>query len=128
MSEAKEKGSLEELQVWQRAMDLVDQVYGLTRTWPREEVFGLTNQVRRASVSIASNIAEGHGRKSDGDFLRFLSIAYGSLMEVKTQLQIGLRQAFSRENEVVPVLIALDEVARMLNGLRRAIEGRKSKQ
>jgi four helix bundle protein len=84
-----DKGSLEEIVVWQRAMDLVDEVYRVTRNWPREEVFGLTNQLRRAAVSVPSNIAEGQGRRIDGDFLRFLAIALGSLMEVKTQVHIG---------------------------------------
>jgi four helix bundle protein len=122
-----DKGSLEELVVWQRAMDLVDAVYRHTSNWPRDEMFGLTNQVRRASVSVPSNIAEGHGRKQDGDFVRFLAIAYGSLMEVKTQLLIGQRQKFSSSDDTSPVLAVVDEVAKMLNGLRKAIQARKNK-
>jgi four helix bundle protein len=122
---AAEKGSLEELVAWQRAMDLVDSVYKLTKRWPREEVFGLTNQVRRAAVSVPSNIAEGHGRKQDGDFGRFLSIAYGSLMEVKTQLLIAVRQKFCEQAEAAVTLASVDEVARLLNGLRKSIKGRR---
>ncbi|MBZ0136460.1 MAG: four helix bundle protein [Planctomycetes bacterium] len=106
-------------------MDLVDAVYRHTARWPKEEVFGLTNQVRRASVSVSSNIAEEHGRKQAGDFVRFLSIAYGSLMEVKTQLLIGQRQSFSGKEATRALLAVLDEVARMLNGLRKAIQARK---
>ena len=125
MESLPEKGSLEELLVWHRAMELVDGVYKHTRNWPKAEVFGLTNQVRRAAVSVPSNIAEGHGRKQDGDFVRFLSIAYGSLMEVKTQLLIGVRQGFSGESETQAVLRVVDEVAKMLNALRKAVQRRK---
>lgn len=107
-------------------MDLVDLVYNVSRNWPREEVFGLTNQIRRAAVSVPSNIAEGHGRKQDCDFVRFLSIAYGSLMEVKTQLLIAVRQRFCTNQDAVPAMTSIDEVARILNGLRKAIKGRKS--
>lgn len=125
MEDKPEKGSLEELLVWNRALDLVDSVYQHTRSWPREEVYGLTNQVRRAAVSVPSNIAEGHGRRRDGDFARFLSIAYGSLMEVKTQLLIGLRQQFSSDEQTQAVMAMLNEVAKLLNGLRKAVEARK---
>jgi four helix bundle protein len=125
MEDKPEKGSLEELLVWNRALDLVDSVYQHTRSWPREEVYGLINQVRRAAVSVPSNIAEGHGRKRDGDFARFLSIAYGSLMEVKTQLLIGLRQQFSSDEQTQAVMAMLNEVAKLLNGLRKAVEARK---
>jgi four helix bundle protein len=114
-----EKGLLEELVAWRKAMDLVDLVHALSRTWPREEQFGLTNQVRRAAVSVPSNIAEGHGRKQDGDFGRFLSIAYGSLMEVKTQLLVAVRQGFGAKEATAPALTSVDEVARLLNGLAR---------
>jgi len=81
----------QELIVWQKAMDLVIAVYQQTREFPREELYGLTNQLRRASVSIPSNIAEGQGRNTTGDFRQFLSIAYGSLQEVETQLLISGR-------------------------------------
>jgi four helix bundle protein len=123
---AAEKGSLEELVAWQRAMDLVDSVYKLSKHWPREEVFGLTNQIRRAVVSVPSNVAEGHGRKQDGDFGRFLSIADGSLMEVKTQLLIAVRQHFCPQAEADPTVVLIDEVARLINGLRKSIKGRRA--
>lgn len=119
------KGSLEALQVWQRSLDMVDQVYAVTRNWPKEEVFGLTNQVRRAAVSVASNIAEGQGRRNSGDFVRFLAIAAGSLMEVKTQLIIGQRQKFLQPAHATPILDAIEEIARMLAGLRKSIEQTK---
>src|ERR1041385_1021104 len=82
----------QELIVWQRAMDLVEEVYRISRGFPREEVYGLTSQIRRASVSIPSNIAEGQGRRTTPDFVKHLSIAYGSLREVETQALIAHRQ------------------------------------
>jgi four helix bundle protein len=112
----------EELVAWNKAMDLVDAVYTLTEAWPRREMFGLTNQARRSAVSVPSNIAEGQGRKSDGDFVRFLSIAYGSLMELRTQLLIGQRRSFSTDTDVEQVLSSLDEVGRIINGLKRSIK------
>lgn len=117
----------EELLAWQRAMDLVDLVYVCTEHWPDREKFGLTNQIRRASVSVPSNIAEGQGRKNDGDFARFLAIAYGSFMEVRTQLLFAVRRGFSDEVEVATVLVTLDEAARLINGLKRSLAGRKTR-
>jgi len=84
-----------ELIVWQKAMDLVTEIYKITATFPSEERFGLSSQARRAAVSIPSNIAEGHGRKTSGAYLNYLSIAYGSLMELETQLQIALSEKCS---------------------------------
>jgi four helix bundle protein len=118
---SRERYSFEDLKVWQRSMDLVDAAYELTESWPRREMFGLTNQLRRASVSVASNIAEGQGRKSRKDFLRFLDIAYGSLMEARTQLMIGSRREFSSIEQTNPVLSMTDEIGRMLNGLKRSL-------
>jgi four helix bundle protein len=77
--------------VWQRAMELAASVYELTKTFPKEEIYGLTSQLRRASVSIASNIAEGRGRGTDGEFRQFLNIAQGSTYEVQTQLLLVKR-------------------------------------
>ena len=83
--------SYRDLVVWQRAMELAQAVYELTGTWPREEIYGLTSQVRRAAVSVPSNIAEGQGRASTKEFLNYLSIAYGSLMECETQALLAER-------------------------------------
>jgi four helix bundle protein len=77
----------QELIAWQKAMDLVVETYAISRSFPREEIYALTNQIRRAAVSIPSNIAEGQGRRTTADFLRHLSISYGSLREVETQTQ-----------------------------------------
>ena len=84
----------EKLDVWQLAIEFSDQIYIATREFPADERFGLTNQLRRAAVSIAANIAEGSGRSSDRDFVRFIEIAYGSLMETVSHLRIAERQKF----------------------------------
>ncbi len=83
----------EKLDVWQKAVEFADGVYGITGRFPGEERFGLTSQMRRAAVSISSNVAEGTGRSSDRDFAHFVEIAYGSLMEVVSQLKVAFRQA-----------------------------------
>ena len=80
--------------VWQKAMDLTDEVYRLTKSLPKEELFSLTDQLRRAAVSVPSNIAEGYGRQTDREFKQFLSIARGSVFEVETQLFICIRQNY----------------------------------
>ena len=84
--------SFRDLLVWQKAMDLADSVYDVTAVFPKEEVYGMVSQLRRAAVSIPSNIAEGQGRNSTGEFLHFLGIAFGSLCEVETQIELSLRR------------------------------------
>jgi len=111
----------QELIVWQKAMDLVIAVYQQTREFPREELYGLTNQLRRASVSIPSNIAEGQGRNTTGDFRQFLSIAYGSLQEVETQLLIAGRLHNLNAEQLDPLLAQCAEVGRLINGLSRSL-------
>ena len=86
-----------DLLVWGRAMDLVVEAYRLTEAFPREERYGLVQQVRRAAVSVPSNIAEGHGRDHLGDYLRQLSVANGSLMELETQVLIAGRMGYLRK-------------------------------
>jgi len=108
-----------ELIVWQKAMDLVIGIYAVTATFPNEERFGLSSQARRAAVSIPSNIAEGHGRKSTGAYLNHLSIAYGSLMEL--EIQIALRLNFVSTNEISTLLSQTNEIGRMLNGLKHSL-------
>ena len=99
-------GDYRDLLVWQRSMELVKLVYGLTKQLPREETFALSNQLRRAVVSIPSNIAEGYGRNSKQDYLRFLNIARGSKNEVETQFQICLMLDYLKPEEVVEKLDA----------------------
>ena len=111
-----------ELIVWQKAMDLVVEVYRLTKAFPKEELYGLTSQVRRAVVSIPSNIAEGQGRKGTKEFLNFLSIARGSLMEVETQILLAERLSYLAPTESTKALSLMEEVSRMLSGLRASLE------
>ena len=114
----------QELIAWQRAMDLVEDVYRLSKHFPREELYALTSQIRRAAVSVASNIAEGQGRRTTTDFLRHLSIAYGSLREVETQAMIAQRLKYTPSVNVELVLDRAGEVGRLLNGLMSALEKR----
>ncbi|MGD0224280.1 MAG: four helix bundle protein [Terriglobia bacterium] len=107
--------------VWQKAMDLVSVIYRLTRAFPKEEMYGLTGQIRRAAVSIPSNIAEGHTLKQTLPYLRHLAIASGSLAEVQKQLEIADRLGYLRP-ENTKVLGQADEVGRMLAGLRRSLK------
>jgi four helix bundle protein len=115
-----------DLIVWQKAMDLVEIVYKLTRVFPREEQYALTGQIRKAAISIPSNIAEGQGRRTTAEFLRFLSIANGSLREVETQVLIAERLGYASEEAAREAVDATTEVARLLTGLVHALEERKS--
>ena len=112
----------EKLDVWHRAVDFADSVYNATSSFPADERYGLTNQMRRAAVSVSSNIAEGSGRASDRDFGRFVEIAYGSLMEVVSQLSIAQRRKFILKETFDTVYQQADEVARMLSGLKAHLE------
>jgi four helix bundle protein len=111
----------QELIAWQKAMDLVEDVYRASKTFPREEIYALTSQIRRAAVSVPSNIAEGQGRRTTLDFLRHLSIAYGSLREVETQILIAQRLRYVNETTVEPVMRRAGEVGRLLNGLMSSL-------
>src|SRR2546423_14254372 len=111
----------QELIAWQRAMDLAEEVYTASRDFPREEIYALTNQIRRAAVSIPSNIAEGQGRRTTADFLRHLSIAYGSLREVETQILIAARLKYLTPAQVDSVMSSAGEVGRLLNGLMNSL-------
>ncbi len=110
-----------DLVVWQKAMDLVTEIYKITATFPDEERFGLTSQARRAAISIPSNIAEGHGRKATGAYINHLSIAYGSLVELETQIQIAVRLNFTQEDIAVTLLNQMDEIGKMLTGLKKSL-------
>ena len=111
-----------ELLVWQRAMDLVEEVYKAFKKFPREEIYGLRSQIREAAVSIPSNIAEGQGRRTTPDFLRHLSIAYGSLREVETQTLIADRLRYLALGKYQLIMNLAGEVGRLLNGLMTSLE------
>ncbi len=108
-------------------MDLVEAVYGVTRGWPKEEMYGLTSQIRRAAVSLPSNIADGQGRKSDKEFAHHISIAYGSLREVETQILIAGRLGYTAPEIIQQTLSSAAEVGRMLNGLYDFVASRNKK-
>lgn len=106
--------SYRELTVWQRSIDLTVALYQMTRSFPREEVFGLTSQLRRASVSIASNIAEGYGRGSKGEYRNFLGMARGSALEVQTQLVIAKKLGLGEPNQLSNAETLAEETGKML--------------
>ena len=113
--------NFEKLETWQEAIAFADLVYEVTRNFPADERFGLTNQMRRAAVSVSSNIAEGAARNSKADYARFLEIARGSLFEVVSQSFVGKRQGFPSEPAFQKLYLAAGEQGKMLSGLRRAV-------
>jgi four helix bundle protein len=113
--------SFRDLIVWQRSIELSVAIYKSSMTFPREEVYGLTSQIRRASVSVASNIAEGQGRNSVGEFRQFLGIARGSNLEVQTQLVIASKLGFGHPAAIANCESLSIEVGRMLNGLMNSL-------
>jgi four helix bundle protein len=113
-----------ELVVWQKGIDLAEAVYRLTRRFPKEELFALTSQLRRAVISVPSNIAEGQGRGSTKEFVQFLNIANGSLQETETQLILADRFDYISSGELAEVLDRSAEVGRMNQGLIRSLARR----
>ena len=110
-----------DLIAWQRAMDLVVEIYELSRCFPADERFGLTNQLRRAAVSVPSNIAEGQGRGFSKDFQHFLGIANGSRQEAETQILIACRLGFLNEQSIDATLERIRELGRIRSGLRASV-------
>ena len=116
-----------ELVVWQKAMDLVEKCYQLTRSLPSSETYGLSGQIRRAAVSVPANIAEGNGREHVREYLHHLSIANGSLMELETHLMIAARLEYLDSANVSQVLEQTSEVGKMLGGLIRSLKRRNGR-
>mgnify|MGYP002626581671 CR=1 FL=1 len=112
----------EKLEVWKNAIQLADAIYRATKRFPDDERYGLTSQLRRAGVSIAANIAEGTGRSGSRERIRFVEIAYGSLMEVVSHLEIAMLQGFLEPDEHGALYARSEELARMLSGFRRSLE------
>jgi len=110
-----------ELIVWQKSIDLVEKVYQMTNSFPKEETYSLISQIRRSAISIPSNIAEGYGRKSTPDFIHFLHIARGSLYEFQTQLEISRRIKYITETELKLMFGICKEVEKMLNSLIKSL-------
>jgi four helix bundle protein len=116
-----------DLLVWQRAVEFVVEIYRLSARFPRDEQFGLTAQLRRASVSVAANIAEGSGRATTRDFMNFLSHARGSLKEAESMVFVAQRLGFVHAEDCIEALRLADETSRMLTGLRVSIAKRNRK-
>jgi four helix bundle protein len=112
--------SYKELLVWQKSIDLVKEIYLLTELFPADEKFGLTSQIRRAAISIPSNIAEGWGRMSRKNYIQFLRISRGSLFELETQIIISKELKYSTDSENIENLII--EISKMLNSLINKLE------
>jgi four helix bundle protein len=113
--------NFEKLDVWRNAIDFADLIHNETRAFPVEERFGLTHQLRRAAVSVSSNIAEGSSRSSKSDFARFTEIAAGSIFEVVSQAFVARRQNFVCEDQFRRIYAAAEELSRMLSGLRKSL-------
>ena len=111
-----------QLEVWQLAMELAEKCYLATKDFPKQELFGLVSQIRRAAVSIPANIAEGQGREHTREFLNHLSIARGSLMELETHLMLSQRVGLLPQAELEKLLALSDRISRMLSGLRKALQ------
>ncbi|WP_420851164.1 four helix bundle protein [Rhizobium quercicola] len=126
--DSREIRSYRDLRVWQGAIDLSVECYRLTRDFPKSEIYGMTSQIRRSSVSVAANIAEGYGRNSRGAFVQFLKIAQGSLKELETHLiiceRVGLLDAVASEQ----MLKRCEENGKMISGLIRAVQRRENEQ
>lgn len=122
MSDEQKPQGYRDLLVWQKGVVLTKEVYRLTRSFPAEEKFGLVSQMRRASVSVPSNIAEGQARHTTGAFVQFISNAEGSLAELDTQLVISVELEFLSNKEARRIFDLVAELRRMLNGLRRRLE------
>jgi four helix bundle protein len=116
--------SFKDLKVWQEAMDLSAACYELTRMYPKEELFGMVSQIRRSAVSIAANIAEGHGRESTGLFIQFLRTAQGSLKELETHLLLSQRAQLADSAAIQSCIDRCDPLGRMLRSLIRSLQGR----
>jgi four helix bundle protein len=113
-----------DLKVWQLGVEITVDIYRLTDAFPQREIYGLTSQMRRAAVSIPSNISEGHSRSQTKDFIRFLSIARGSVAELETQLIIAEKLGYVQISVLGQICQKLDEESRMLTGLRRSLRSK----
>ncbi len=115
-----------DLTAWQKAMDLVEAIYRVTQMWPKEELYGLTNQARRAAISVPANSAEGKGRQGAAEFAHHLSMAMGSLHEAETHLLIAGRLGYSSADDTARLLTQSGEVGRLIGGLMRSLRAAQS--
>lgn len=124
-SDARKSYGYRELIVWQKSMELAKHIYRVTQSFPNEEKFGLVSQMRRAAVSIPSNIAEGQARRTTREFIQFVSHAEGSLAELDTQLRLGVDLGLCANGEATEIGALIEEIRKMLNGLRRNLSARE---
>ena len=113
--------SFKDLIVWQKAMEMASEVYSITKQLPKEEIFSLASQIRRAAVSVPSNIAEGYGRDSKKEYLHFLSIANGSVCELETQLLLCVHIHYLSEQDIQPILNLLSEIGKILIAITKKL-------
>jgi four helix bundle protein len=113
--------SYKDLVVWQQAMNLAVAIYGLTKSWPKDELYGLTAQARRAASSVPANIAEGYGRENRGSYQQFLRIAQGALKELETHLLISERVGIASSDAVAPLMAESESVGKLLRRLIRKL-------
>lgn len=116
--------SYRNLKAWQTGMDVAEAAYKLASTLPKHEIYALTSQIQRSATSVPANIAEGHARESTKDFLRFLSIAQGSLAELETHLLLAQRFAYIDENDLEKIMQLTDETGKIMRGLQRSLKQR----
>ncbi|MGB8400678.1 four helix bundle protein [Bradyrhizobium sp.] len=119
--------SYRDLRVWQDAMTLAETCYRLTRQFPREELFGLTSQIRRAAASVPANIAEGHRRENTGSFVQHLRISQGSLKELETHLLLAERVSILPASDLQAVLVQCESLGKMVRALIRSLQGKSVK-
>lgn len=117
--------SYRDLDVWKKSIELVTKIYSVTSDFPATELYGLTSQLRRASVSIASNIAEGKTRQSRNEYSRFLYIALGSVAEIETQIIVAKRLKYINDTHEADIMEYLDHIARMLRNLIKSLQGKR---
>jgi len=120
--------SYKDLEVWQMAMTLAEDCYLLTARFPKDEMYGMSTQVRRAAVSIPANIAEGYGRDQTGSFVQFLRIAQGSARELETHLILTQRIQLAEQRAVAPLQENCERISKMLRSLIRSLEARRANQ
>lgn len=118
--------SYRDLKVWQQAMEVAEKSYRLTRQFPKDELYGMTSQVRRSAASVAANIAEGHGRNSRGEYAKFLRVAQGSLKELETHLILAARVGLISDGPIAGLLEQSEGLGKMLRALIRALERGKT--
>ena len=117
--------SYKDLKVWQKSMEIARNSYEITKAFPKEELFGMTSQIRRAAASIPANIAEGYGRDKRGEYIQFLRIAQGSLKELETHLILAEQVKLTAPDSTAAIQSQCDEVGRMLRSLIRSLQGRE---